>query len=132
VYPRLLNKIDEQSARLEASRILIMITLHLCYTIDPNKLSDFKNYAEAEQRAISESGGHILGYFLPTDFAGPTNQAIGVIDFASLADYEIYRSKLAEHPIHKQNAEALEQSGALSSILRSLIQRVDPKEKTLS
>jgi hypothetical protein len=109
-----------------------MITLHLRYTIDPNKLSHFNKYAQAEQRAISESGGQILGYFLPTDFAGSTNQAIGVIDFASLAEYEIYRSKLAAHPIHKQNVEVLEQSGALLSISRSLIQRVDPTEKAMS
>jgi hypothetical protein len=66
-----------------------VITLHLRYTIDPNKLPDFRKYVEAEQKAIIESGGNILGYFLPTDFAGPTNEAIGVIDVGTLADYDI-------------------------------------------
>jgi hypothetical protein len=101
-----------------------MITLHLRYTIDPNKLADFRKYVEYEQRAITESGGRILGYFMPTDFAGPTNEAIGVIDVGSLADYEVYRAKLAAHPLHKKNAAELERTGAH---MRSLIERIEPK-----
>jgi hypothetical protein len=85
-----------------------MVTLHLRYTIDPNKLYDFRAYAETERQALRESGGNIVGYYLPTDFAGPTNEAFGVIDFASLAEYEIYRAKLAAHPLHKKNVETLE------------------------
>jgi hypothetical protein len=102
-----------------------MITLHLRYTIDPNKLSDIKAYAEAELTPIRESGGKIVGYYLPTDFAGATNEAFGIIDFPSLAEYEVYRAKLAAHPLHKQYVEKLERSGALLSIQRSLVQRVE-------
>jgi hypothetical protein len=107
-----------------------MITLHLRYTIDPNKLSHFRAYVEAEQKAIRESGGKILGYFLPTDFAGATNEAFGIIDFPSLAEYEVYRAKLAAHPLHKRNIETLTSTGALVSIQKSLIERVDPKKET--
>src|ERR1700730_13402380 len=102
-----------------------MITLHLRYTIDPNKLSDIRAYVEAEFRPIRESGGNLAGYFLPTDFAGATNEAFGIIDCPSLAEYEIYRAKLAAHPLHKQYVEKLERSGALLSIQRSLVQRVE-------
>ncbi len=109
-----------------------MITLHLRYTIDPNKLSDVRAYVEGEMQPISESGGNIVGYYLPTDFAGATNEAFGVIDFPSLAEYEIYRAKLAAHPLHIQYVQALERSGALLSIQRSLIQRVEPKDKSPS
>jgi len=105
-----------------------MITLHLRYTIDPNKLRDIRTYVEAELKPIRECGGDVVGYFLPTDFAGATNEALGLIDFPSLADYEIYRAKLAAHPLHKQYVEVLERSGALLSIQRSLIQRVEAKE----
>jgi hypothetical protein len=105
-----------------------MITLHLHYTIDPNKVSDVRTYVEREQKPIRECGGTIVGYYLPTDFAGATNKAFGIIDFPSLAEYEIYRAKLAAHPLHKQYVEAVEQSGALLSIQRSLIQRVEPKD----
>ena len=105
-----------------------MITLHLRYTIDPNKLSDIRAYVEAEMKPISESGGSIVGYYLPTDFAGATNEAFGIIDFPSLAEYEIYRARLAAHPLHIQYVQALERSGALLSIQRSLIQRVEAKD----
>lgn len=103
-----------------------MITLYLRYTIDPNKLKDFATYASEEQIPIREAGGQNINYYLTTDFAGATNQAHGLIDFVSLADYEIYRSKLAEHPLHKQNAAALEKAGCVLSVERSLIRRVEP------
>jgi hypothetical protein len=103
-----------------------MITLYLRYTINPNKLSDFAKYAAEEQIPIAESGGKIAGYFLPTDFAGATSEAVGLIDFPSLGAYEQYRAALAAHPRHKENAALLESSGALLSIQRSLIQRIEP------
>jgi len=104
-----------------------MLTLSLRYTIDPNKLADFATYAADEQWAIREAGGNILGYFLPTDFAGPTNEALGLIDFPSLADYEIYRARLAANSRHQQNVARLESSRALLATQRSLVQRIDPK-----
>jgi hypothetical protein len=102
-----------------------LITLFLRYTIDPNKLPDIAKYAADEQVPIRESGGRILGYFMPTDFAGATNEAIGLIDFPSLAEYEAYRAKLAAHPLHKGYVEKLESTGALISIHRSIVQRVE-------
>src|SRR3569623_1299927 len=106
-----------------------MIRLHLRYTIDPNKLSDIKEYVEAELKPIRESGGKVVGYYLPTDYAGATNEAFGLIDCASLAEYEVYRAKLAAHPLHKQYVEKLQRTGALLSIQRALIQCVEAKEE---
>jgi len=106
-----------------------MITLHLRYTIDPNKLSDIREYVEAELKPIRESGGKVVGYYLPTDYAGSTNEAFGLIDFPSLAEYEVYRAKLAAHPLHIKYVEKLQSTGALLSIQRSLIQRVEAKEE---
>ena len=64
-----------------------MITLSIRYTINPNKLNDFRTYVESEQEPIRKSGGRILGYFLPTDFAGSTSEALGLIDLPTLAAY---------------------------------------------
>ena len=102
-----------------------MITLSIRYTIDPNKLGDFKTYVEAEQEPIRRSGGRILGYFLPTDFSGATNEALGLIDLPTLTDYERYRDTLAGDLDHKQNIARLEQSGAVMAMNRSIIQRID-------
>ena len=101
-----------------------MITLSIRYTINPNKMSDFRTYVESEQEPIRRSGGRILGYFLPTDFAGSTSEALGLIDLPSLAAYEQYRAILANDPDHKKNVACLEQSGAVLSMNRSIIQRL--------
>ena len=101
-----------------------MFTLCIRYTLNPNRLRDFRAYVEAELEAIRRSGGKTLGYFLPTDFAGPTNEAYGLIDFLTLADYEHYRLNLANDPDHNRNVARLEQSGAVLVMNRSIIQRV--------
>lgn len=89
-----------------------MFTLCIRYTIDPNKLREFKTYVEGEQTPIRTSGGKNVQYLLPTDFAGPTNEAIGLIEFPTLGDYERYRNSLASNPDHKRNVSSLEASGA--------------------
>jgi hypothetical protein len=100
-----------------------MITLFLRFILDPNKMRDFKAYVDAELEPIRRSGGQVIGYFFPTDFAGPTNEACGLIDFESLAAYEQYRATLANDPEHKTNAARLEESGVIISVNRSLIRR---------
>jgi hypothetical protein len=72
---------------------------------------------------ITRSGGKIIGYFLPTDYAGPTNEAHGLIEFPSLAEYEKYRHTLAEDAGHKTNNTELERSGAIISVVRSIVKR---------
>jgi NIPSNAP len=105
-----------------------MVTLSIRYTIDPNKLADFKTYVHAEQEPIRRSGGKVVGYFFPTDFAGPTNEALGLIDLPNVAAYEQYRNTLAKDPDHKKNASCLEQSGAVMAMNRSIIQRLESNQ----
>jgi hypothetical protein len=107
-----------------------MYTLFLRYTIDPNKLADWRAYAEAEFAPITESGGRITGYYAPTDFAGATSEAFATIDVGTMAEYEVYRAKLAQHPKHKENARKLDASGAIHSTYRAIIQKVEQKGAT--
>ena len=72
-----------------------MITLCIRNTLNPTKLADFETYARALLGQIERCGGKLGGYYLPTKFAGPTNAALALIDFPSLAAYEQYRAKLA-------------------------------------
>jgi hypothetical protein len=97
-----------------------MFTLCIRYTIDPNKLKKFKAYAEGEQEPIRASGGKNVQYLLPTDFAGPTNEAMGFIEFPTLDDYERYRNRLASNPDHKRNVSSLAASGAVRSIIERI------------
>jgi hypothetical protein len=101
-----------------------MITLYIRYKFNPDKISGIKAYFENEQRVIERSGGKIVGYFMPTDFSGPNDEAVGLIDIPSVSVYEDYRRRLADDPEHKVNVAALGESGATVSMVRSFIQRV--------
>jgi NIPSNAP len=104
-----------------------MLTLSIRYKFEPDKLADVTRYFEDEQSVIERCGGKIVGYFLPTDFAGATDEAIGLIDLPSLAAYEEYRKTLADDPEHKKNIARLEQSVARVAMTRSFIRRVEPR-----
>jgi hypothetical protein len=104
-----------------------MITLCIRYAFDPDHLADIRTYFEEEQMVIARSGGRIVGYFLPTDFAGPNNEGLGLIDLPSMAAYEEYRKRLADDPEHKRNVARLQQSGAAVVMHRSFIQRAEAR-----
>jgi NIPSNAP len=98
-------------------------TLCIRYTLDPNALRHFRTYVADELPVIVRSGGQVVGYFLPTDFAGPTNIAYGLIDFPSLSAYEHYRAVLGVDPDHQRNVAALERTGVVLATERSFIER---------
>src|SRR5262249_50979711 len=75
-----------------------MMTLCIRYTLDVSKLADFEAYAQSLRKPIERCGGTYVDFFLPTKIAGPTNAALGLIDFPSLAAYEAYRAELLADP----------------------------------
>src|SRR5690242_8375759 len=106
---------------------MTMMTLCIRYRFNPNRIADVREYFETEQRVMERSGGKIVGYFLPTDFAGPTDKAMGLIDIPSMGGYEDSRKRLANDPEHKANVARLEQSGATVVMDRWFISRVEPR-----
>ena len=101
-----------------------MITLCIRYTLAANKLADFEAYAKGLAKPVTRSGGTMAGYYLPTLVAGPTNVAIGLIDFPSLAAYEQYREKLASDPEAGENLRRAERAGCILVEDRSILRRV--------
>ncbi len=101
-----------------------MITLCIRYTLDAGTLADFEAYARGVATAIDRCGGKVVGYYAPTKFAGPTNVALALVDFSSLAAYERYREALAADPEHTDAARRAAQSGVLLVEDRSFVQRV--------
>lgn len=101
-----------------------MLTLCIRYRFNPDKIAGIREYFENEQRVIERSGGKIVGYFMPTDFAGPNDEALGLIDLPSMAAYEEYRKVLAADPEHKHNVARLQESGAAVAMNRWFIERV--------
>jgi len=62
------------------------MTCFIRYQIDPFQGDAFKQYAENWGRIIPRCGGHLVGYFLPSE--GTNDIAWGLIAFDSLAGYE--------------------------------------------
>ena len=73
-----------------------MITVHLRYEIDPEKLDDFTEYGRAWIRLVDKLGGTHHGYFLPSE--GDSDEAFALFSFPSLAAYEQYRAAATEDP----------------------------------
>lgn len=107
-------------------RMTAMLTLCIRYTLDANKLAEFEAYAQSLRKPIERCGGTYVGYYLPTKIAGPTNTALGLIDFPDLAAYERYRDKLGADP---DSVESVRRATAACCILnedRSIVRRVTP------
>jgi len=101
-----------------------MITLQIRYTLDIAKTADFEAYARALIEPIERCGGSNAQYYLPTKIAGPTNQALALIDFPDLASYERYRANLLSDAGAVECLRLVETSGAILNEDRSFIRRV--------
>jgi hypothetical protein len=101
-----------------------MISLCIRYTIDQNQYQNFEAYARAWPEPIKRCGGELIGYFLPTKLAGPTNTALALINFPNLDAYEKYRAALASDPDATANVAKIEKSGCILCEDRSFMQHV--------
>ncbi|AXS39914.1 NIPSNAP family protein [Breoghania sp. L-A4] len=79
------------------------ITCFIRYQIDPFQRAAFETYAENWGTIIPACGGDLIGYFLPEE--GSNDIAHGLISFASLAEYERYRTRLKQDPQGRANFE---------------------------
>jgi hypothetical protein len=100
------------------------MTLCIRYTLDISKLADFETYARALTEPIERCGGTNVAYYLPTKIAGPTNVALGFIDFPSLAAYEEYRERLMGDAGAVDCLHRAEAAGCVLNEERSFIRRV--------
>ena len=101
-----------------------MMTLCIRYTLDANKLADFEAYARALPKPVERCGGKFVSYYLPTKVAGPTNTALGLIDFPDLATYERYREKLKSDTDAVESLRRAEAAGCILNEDRSFVRRV--------
>jgi len=101
-----------------------MMTLCIRYTLDASKLADFEAYAQSLRKPIERCGGTYVDYFLPTKIAGPTNSALGLIDFPTLAAYEAYRAELLSDPDAVACLRRAETAGCILNEDRSFLRRV--------
>ena len=99
------------------------ITCFIRYQIDPFQREEFKRYAENWGRIIPRYGGHLVGYFLPSE--GTNDVAWGLIAFDSLADYEAYRARLRSDPEAIENFSTAQNKRIILREERTFVEIVD-------
>ncbi|AEI95723.1 MULTISPECIES: NIPSNAP family protein [Roseobacter] len=80
-----------------------MLTCVIRYHIDPTKKAEFGEYARNWGQAIPRCGADLIGYYAPHE--GSSTLAYGIYNVTSLADYEVYRARLADDPLGRENYE---------------------------
>ena len=100
-----------------------VITCCIQYTLDPHKLEAFEAYAARWPPIIERCGGRLVGYYLPKE--GANNFAVALINFESLADYEVYRQRLASDAEAKQNVADAGESGCILVESRTFLRPVE-------
>jgi hypothetical protein len=89
-----------------------MFTCFIHYTIDPNKLEEFREYAHSFIALINKHGGTHHGYLVPGTSVdnlptaafsfpglgsdGPPNMAVALFSFPNTEAYDQYRIAIAE------------------------------------
>lgn len=99
-----------------------MVTCFLKYTIDPRKVKEFEEYGKRWIDLVNEMGGVHHGYLKPHE--GPNNIGYASFSFPSLADYEIYRSKIPACPKCQEAMEYARTTGCILHFERSFMKPV--------
>ncbi|MEP6607158.1 MAG: NIPSNAP family protein [Burkholderiaceae bacterium] len=100
-----------------------MITCFIRYEIDPFQRDAFKDYANNWARIIPRCGGDLVGYFLPHE--GTNNIAWGLIEFDSLAAYELYRARLKADAESRANFAFAQDKRLILREERTFLETVD-------
>ncbi len=90
-----------------------MITCYVQYEVNPAKISEFEQYARMWIPLVEKFGGIHHGYYLPHE--GPSDLAVCLFSFPSLAAYEAYRLKSLDD---EECAEALQYAARTECIRR--------------
>jgi hypothetical protein len=98
-------------------------TCFIRYEIDPFKRDLFREYCANWGRIIPRCGGHLVGYFLPSE--GTNYEAWGLVSFPDLAAYEAYRARLKADPEGRANFEFAQRERFILREERSFTEVVD-------
>jgi len=99
------------------------LTCFIRYEIDPFQREAFRRYAEQWAPVIPRCGGHLVGYFLPSE--GTNYEAWGLVSFPGLAAYEAYRARLRADPQARANFEFAQRERFILREERTFTETVD-------
>ncbi|MFE2322988.1 NIPSNAP family protein [Streptomyces sp. NPDC059385] len=101
-----------------------MITVHLKYEIDPDRIEDFEEYGRRWVALVGRFGGTHHGYFLPSE--GDSDIAYALFSFPSLAVYEQYRADSARDPECQEAFELARRTRCIRRYERRFLRPLDP------
>jgi antibiotic biosynthesis monooxygenase (ABM) superfamily enzyme len=99
-----------------------MITCHIRYEIDPEKIAEFEEYGRMWIPLVNKFGGSHHGYFLPHE--GKNYEAYALFSFPSLAAYEVYREKIETDEAGLAAWEHSRATGCITRIERQFMRPV--------
>lgn len=101
-----------------------MITCVVHYTIDPDEIGSFEEFAREWMRLVEARGGVHHGYFLPAE--GASDQAEALFSFDSLAAYEQYREGFGVDPEFVAADRIRDESGCVIRYERTFMRPLLP------
>jgi NIPSNAP protein len=101
-----------------------VITCVVDYVIDPAKIGDFERFAVRWMEIVGKHGGTHHGYFLPAE--GASDRAVALFSFASLADYEQYRTHFGTDPEFVEADRIRDESGCVVRYDRTFMRPLLP------
>jgi len=123
-------------ARLKEESIA-MFTCFIRYSIEPDKLDEFREYARSWISLIRKYGGTHHGYFVPgaskdalpsatfsfpgLGAVGPPNVAVALFSFPSIEAYQDYRLAVADDPECKAATARFNETKCFSSYERTFL-----------
>jgi hypothetical protein len=122
VFGNLLIGTDDPPRRPERNTTM-SIACFIRYQIDPFQKEGFKQYAENWRSIIPRCGGHLIGYFLPSE--GTNDVAWGLIAFASLELYAEYKRRLLADPEARANLAMAQAQRLVLREERNFVEIVD-------
>lgn len=99
------------------------LTCFIRYELDPFQLDAFREYAQNWGRIIPRCGGHLVGYFMPSE--GTNYEAWGLVAFDDLAAYEAYRKRLRADAEGRANFEFAQRNRFILREERTFTEIVD-------
>ena len=102
-----------------------VITIHLKYEIDADKLGDFEEYGRRWVGLVNRFGGTHHGYFLPSE--GDSDIAYALFSFPGFAAYEQYRALFGVDPEFVAADRIRDESGCVLRYQRTFMRPLLPR-----
>ena len=98
-----------------------MITFQLEYTLESQRVDDFRVYAEQFVELTRKYGGEHYGYFIRSE--REETKAIALFAFTDKGHYDTYRKQVLDDPQYRKAMDLVKQTQCIESCYRTIFDR---------